>query len=79
MATLYEFDLYRKATDGEGPNQHVTPVVACPHAQTCALAHMCPGEVYRAYAEKFGLGGLQPVGLWELVPLFHQEEVDYGF
>ena len=79
MATLYEFDLYRKATDGEGPNQHVTPVVDCPHAQACSLAHLCPGEVYRAYGEKFGLGGLQPVGLWDLIPLFHQEEVDYGF
>ena len=73
MATLYEFDLYRKAADGEGPNQHTTPVVSCPHSGSCALAHLCPQEVYRSYSERFGLRELQPVGLWDLIPLFQSD------
>jgi MoaA/NifB/PqqE/SkfB family radical SAM enzyme len=41
--------------------------VPCPHAASCALATVCPGEVLRGYADLYGLGELAPVPLADVV------------
>lgn len=41
--------------------------VPCPHAASCALSTVCPGEVLRGYADLYGLEELRPVPLAEVV------------
>jgi hypothetical protein len=56
----------------EADQQHdafVASAVACPHVAECALSAHCPREVLRAYADKFGLGELEPVSLPTLLSL----------
>lgn len=60
LGTLFEHADYRRVSDADG-NTFTIPVRRCPHLATCALARLCPGSVYSAYAGRFGLGELQPV------------------
>ena len=41
--------------------------VPCPHAGRCALRTLCPGEILKAYAARFGLDELHPVTVAELL------------
>ncbi|MDF1562126.1 MAG: radical SAM protein [Deltaproteobacteria bacterium] len=44
------------------------PSVACPEREACALAGQCSGAIYRAYAERFGLGEFRAVPAEALAP-----------
>jgi MoaA/NifB/PqqE/SkfB family radical SAM enzyme len=65
-ATLFSRGDHHREHDGPFSPEYTTPTTACPHAAGCALAHVCPKEVYTAYADTFGLEELQPVRLWDL-------------
>ena len=65
-ATLFSRGDHHREHDGPFSPEYTTPTTACPHVSGCALAHVCPKEVYSAYAEKFGLDELQPVRLWDV-------------
>ena len=60
LGTLFEHADYRRVGDLSG-NTFTIPVRRCPHAQTCALAAVCPKAVYEAYDRCFGLDELSPV------------------
>ena len=47
---------------GEGePIAFTSATTPCPHVDGCALASVCPGKVYEAYADAYGLDELAPV------------------
>jgi len=46
--------------DGE-PIAFTSATTPCPHVDECALASVCPGKVYQAYADEYGLDELHPV------------------
>lgn len=48
-------------TSGERAPILVNSIVPCPHRAECALAAVCPAEVYSEYESLFGLGELVPV------------------
>jgi molybdenum cofactor biosynthesis enzyme MoaA len=60
LGTLFEHADYRRVGD-VGGNTFTIPVRRCPHADTCALAAICPKAVYEVYARRFGLDELAPV------------------
>ncbi len=69
LGTLFQHADYRRVHDGVRGNTFTIPVVACPHRGGCALAGVCPGAVYAAYADAFGLDELSPVGEHEVAAL----------
>ena len=66
LGTLFQHADYRRVHDGVRGNTFTIPVVACPHRDACALARVCPGVVYAAYSDAFGLDELAPVSGSEL-------------
>lgn len=47
----------------------------CPHLATCALATICPGQIYALYGDIFGLDELQPASRERILALQHGERV----
>lgn len=67
-AAAYREKKYQHSADALGSQDtRVAPIVACPHAEECALAVACSRTVLRAYVQRFGLEELQPVGLERVV------------
>lgn len=69
LGTLFQHAEYRRVHDGARGNTFTIPVQRCPHLEDCALARVCPGVVYRAYADRFGLDELEAVGEADLAAL----------
>ena len=69
LGTLFDHAEYRRMDDGPEGNTFRVPVTPCPHIQACALSQLCPGCVYTAYADRFGLEELQPVSAEDVAGL----------
>jgi hypothetical protein len=69
MGNLFQLADYRRVDDPDGGSRFHVPTVRCPDSAQCALTDFCPGAVYHAYAERFGLSELQAVSAAELTDL----------
>ncbi|MEZ4267577.1 MAG: hypothetical protein R3F39_14460 [Myxococcota bacterium] len=64
--TYYQTIGFTHSLGGGRPVAFTAATTPCPHLDRCALSQVCPGKVYTAYAQRFGLDELRPVALAEL-------------
>ncbi|MCB9729774.1 MAG: radical SAM protein [Deltaproteobacteria bacterium] len=49
--------------------------VPCPHRDGCALAGICPGQVYALYADLYGMGELEPITRERIGALYQGDHI----
>lgn len=64
--TYYQTIGFTHSLGGGRPVAFTAATTPCPHLSRCALRDVCPGKVYSAYAERFGLDELRPIERAEL-------------
>lgn len=65
--TEYRDPRFRHRAAPAGHAAFHAATIDCPHAAHCALKPVCPGEVLRSYAERYGIDEIAPVSIGRLI------------